>query len=153
MRGKPFEPGNKLGKGRPPGSKNKKTIFQEALESHGEAIIKTAELQALKGDQKCLQLCMERLVPIAKAPNSRFRLPPMLTVSDLVKAVPAVMRQVALGRLTAQEGEAISRSMDSYLRMRESVDFEARLRLLETQREDRPEASDDSEDDPDLEPS
>jgi hypothetical protein len=35
MIGRPFEPGNKMGKGRPPGSRNKMTVFQELLAGNG----------------------------------------------------------------------------------------------------------------------
>ena len=58
MRGQPFELGNKLGKGRPPGSRNKKSIFQDAMEGKGSIeIIETAKLQALKKDPTALRLC------------------------------------------------------------------------------------------------
>ena len=116
MRGKPFQPGNKHGKGRPRGSRNKRTMFQEVLESRGEAIIKQSQLLALKGDSTALRLCMERLVPIPKPATSRFRLPPMRTAQDVTKVLPAVMRHVSNGRLSAQEGESIARVIDTQLR-------------------------------------
>ena len=41
-RGKPFQPGNTFGKGRPAGSRNKATLVLEALiEGQGEEIINT----------------------------------------------------------------------------------------------------------------
>ena len=63
--------------------------------------------------------------------NSRFRLPPLLTVSDLVKALPRVMQEVARGRLSAQEGKAIACMLDSQRRALETEEFDARLRALE----------------------
>jgi len=48
-RGKPFEPGNTSGKGRPPGVCNKKTIFQEALEKDGEKIISENQASGVEG--------------------------------------------------------------------------------------------------------
>ena len=50
MPGRPFEKGNKMGRGRPPGSRNKRTVFQEAMEEHGVPLIKQCKLLALKGD-------------------------------------------------------------------------------------------------------
>jgi hypothetical protein len=47
MRGKPFEPGNKAGKGRPAGSRNKKSIFLGMLEDRGEPIVTKGILMAL----------------------------------------------------------------------------------------------------------
>ena len=38
-RGKPFAPGNRAGKGRPPGSRNKTTLMlEQVLDGEGEAI-------------------------------------------------------------------------------------------------------------------
>ena len=134
MRGKPFEPGNQLGKGRPPGSRNKKTIFQEALESHGLEIVNKAKLEALKADPTALRLCVERLIPIPKAPNSRFRLPPVRTPADLTKALSAATQAVSRGRLSAQEGEAIARMLDCHRNMFETVDLDKRLEAIELKR-------------------
>jgi hypothetical protein len=102
MRGKPFEAGNKFGKGRIRGSRNKRTALVELMEDHGAALIKQCQVLALKGDSTALRLCIERLMPPCRAPNNRFRLPPMKTLADLAKAQPAVAQEVARGRLTAR---------------------------------------------------
>jgi hypothetical protein len=131
MRGRPFETGNKMGRGRRPGSRNKRTLFAELMQGHGEAIIKQCQILAMKGDPTALKLCIERLVAPCKSSTSRFRLPPLLTVSDLVKALPRVMQEVARGRLSAQEGKAIACMLDSQRRALETEEFDARLRALE----------------------
>jgi hypothetical protein len=131
MSGRPFEPGNKLGKGRPTGSRNKRSIFHESLESHGIEIMETCKLQALKKDPTALRLCVERLVPVCKAPNSTFRLPPMQNAADLAKAISAVAQAVARGRLSASEGESVGRLIESQRRTLETETFEARIRALE----------------------
>jgi len=131
MRGRPFEPGNQLGRGRPKGSRNKRTLFAEAMEKNGVSLINQCQVQAFKGDSTALRLCIERLLPVCKAPSSRFRLPPVRTTQDLVKALPAVLQAVARGQLSAQEGEAIASMLDSQRRAIEAVEFEARLRALE----------------------
>jgi hypothetical protein len=134
MRGRPFEAGNKMGRGRRPGSRNKRTLFAEMMEGHGEAIIKQCQLLAMKGDRTALKLCIERLVAPCKSANSRFRLPPLLTVSDLVKALPRIMQEVARGRLSAQEGEAIASMLDSQRHAIETEEFDARLKAIEQDR-------------------
>lgn len=131
MSGRPFEPGNKMGKGRPPGSRNKKTIFQEAIDDHGEAIIKQCQVLALKGHPVALRLCVERLVPPCTAPGNRFRMGPVRTAADLLKALPTVMQEVARGRLSAQEGEAVARTMESHRRNIDGEEFYARLTVVE----------------------
>ena len=131
MRGKPFEPGNKLGKGRAPGSRNKKTKLAESLESHGEAIIQQCKLLAMKGDPTALRLCVERLIPVAKPPATRFRLPKMETPADFNKVLLSVIQQTSKGRLSAFEAEALARVVDSHLRTIEVSEFDERLRAVE----------------------
>lgn len=131
MRGQPFQMGNKLGPGRPRGSRNKTTVFLEALEKNGVALIQQCQALAFKGDVTALRLCIERLVPVAKAANSRFRLPPVGTTEELAKALPALVKAVARGQLSAQEGEAIASMLDSQRKAIEAQEFAARLQALE----------------------
>jgi hypothetical protein len=138
MRGKPFEAGNTLGKGRPLGSRNKRSVLVALMEDHGEAMIKQCQVLALKGDATALRLCIERLMPPCRASHHAFRLPPMKTMADLGKALPAVAREVARGRLGAQEGEALSRMIETQRRTIESEDFEKRLRAVEKARKRAP---------------
>ena len=120
-----------MGTGRPTGSRNRTTLFREALESGGEAIIRKIKRQALKSDPTAMRLCMERLLPLAKAQNSHFRLPPVETAANLMEAISAVTRAVAGGRLSAHEGESVARIIESQRRMLETETFDARLRVLE----------------------
>jgi hypothetical protein len=131
-KGKPFEPGNTAGKGRPLGSLNRKTIFQQELEKDGAAIIQKIKQRALKADPMAMRLCMERLVPLAKEPNTRFRLPAVETAANLTEAFSAVAEAVAEGELSAQEGELMARIVESQRRNIEVGEFEARIRALET---------------------
>jgi hypothetical protein len=138
MIGRPFEPGNKSGKGRPPGSRNKRTVFQEILESHDIEIINKVKLEALKTppDATILRSCFERLVPVARAPRSRFRLPPVKTPEDLAIANGAVAQAVARGRISAVEGDALSRILVNQRTIFEDG-FERRLRVLENKGPDK----------------
>lgn len=131
-RGKPFALGNTAGKGRPTGSCNKKTIFQQELEKDGAAIIQKIKQRALKADPVAMRLCMERLVPLAKEPNTRFRLPAVETAANLTEAISAVTEAVAEGELSAQEGESVARIVESQRRNIEVEEFDARIRALET---------------------
>ena len=55
MRGKPFEPGNKLGKGRKPGSRNKKTKLLESLQHQRPVFASDRSLEGLlPGFEKCV---------------------------------------------------------------------------------------------------
>jgi hypothetical protein len=130
-KGKPFEPGNTAGKGRPTGSRNKKTIFQQELEKDGAAIIQKIKMQALKADPTAMRLCMERLVPLAKAPNASIPLPPVDTPAGLTEAISAITTALAAGELSAQEGESLARIVESQRRNIAVEEFEARLKTVE----------------------
>ena len=66
-RGKQFEPGNKYGKGRPRGSRNKKSwLLQQQLLDEGEEILSKVIALAKKGNPTAMKLCMERLTPPLK---------------------------------------------------------------------------------------
>jgi hypothetical protein len=131
VRGRPFEAGNKVGRGRLPGSRNKRTRFLEALEKNGLALIQQCQVQALKGDPTSMKLCIERLVPPCKPSGSRFPFPPVQTTEDLTRAFSALVQALAQGKLSAQEGEAISRILENQRRAMEAHEFDARLRALE----------------------
>jgi hypothetical protein len=131
MRGRPFELGNKIGRGRPRGSRNKRTKFAEQMEDHGEAIIKQCQVMALEKDPVAMRLCMDRLVPPCKPAHHRFRLPRGNTPADLVKAISTINQQVARGELTAQDGEAMARTVEMQRRAIETEDFERRLTAQE----------------------
>ena len=56
-RGRPFERGNKFGRGRPPGSRNKVPhSLQKLLHKHGEAILRKCMVEALKGEKQAMRL-------------------------------------------------------------------------------------------------
>ena len=134
MRGKPFEPGNKFGKGRPPGSKNKKSKFREALEEHGEAIIQKAKVMALNGHFGALRTCIERLIPPARSEAVPFPMPKFKEAKDLKKVLPSALKQVSKGRLSAFEAEAIGRGVEAQLRIITQLDVIPRLEALEQQK-------------------
>ena len=95
-------------------------------------MINQCKVFALQGNPIAMRLCMERLLPSSKLPNTPFRLPPMGTLEELVKAVPALIREVARGRLSAEDAEALSRIIGIQLHAIEVENFDARIRDLET---------------------
>jgi hypothetical protein len=139
MRGRPFEPGNNMGKGRPPGRRNKKTVFLEQLEGRGVDIINQVTLQALKKtpDSMILRSCLERLVPIATVQRNHFHLPSIRLPEDLAKANAAIAQAVARGRISAIEGAELSRILVNQRALFDE-DFDRRLKAIE-QKQSKPE--------------
>src|SRR5258708_10363080 len=134
-RGRPFEAGNKLGKGRPKGSRNKATLaLQEMLEDSGMGILARLRLMALQGDRTAMRLCLERLLPVRKGRPVYFRLPVMNTVADVAKAQRMVLQQVSKGFLTPEEGQSVSGMIQTTLQCLLAGDLLPRLEKLEQER-------------------
>jgi len=120
-----------MGRGRPRGSQNRKTAWLKELEGHGDAIIKQCMVLALKGDRTALRLCMERLLPPCEPSGQRFKLPAVTTVADVGTALRAVLQEMARGRITARDGEAVASVLETRRRLAETEELHARLRVLE----------------------
>ena len=136
QRGKPFEPGNTSGRGRPKGSRNKATLDREALlDEFGAAITRKCVAEALKGDKSALRLCMERLLPPARHQTAAFKLPSIRSTADLPHASAAVLKAVADGTVSAQEGETFVRMLETHQRLLESQELASRIEALEHQGE------------------
>src|SRR6266536_1495653 len=109
MRGRPFQPGNKYGRGRPRGSRNTAArVCQDTLDSHAEGLTKRCLYLAFQGNPTALRLCMERLTPARRQRALRFKIPPTKTLADVGKASESVLSGVARGQLTPAEGQVIS---------------------------------------------
>jgi hypothetical protein len=116
MRGKPFEPGNKAGKGRPAGSRNKKSIFQETLEEFAIPIIKKGALMALSGDRVAMRVCFDRLIPVAQPQPTLFSLPKNQGELDMKELLHSVLKQASTGRLSPQQAVDLAAFAEAYAR-------------------------------------
>jgi hypothetical protein len=116
MRGKSFEIGNKAGKGRPAGSRNKKSKYLEILEEFAEPIIKKGALMALNGDRLLLRACMDKLIPGAKPTATLFVLPKNEGELDINKLLQSVLKQTATGRLSTQQAADLAAFAETYKR-------------------------------------
>jgi hypothetical protein len=96
VRGRPFELGNKLGRGRPKGSRNKaRNPAQLLLSQHAEPITRVCIIAAMKGNSKALHPCMERITPPRRDPAVQIRLGPTNTASEVAAASRRVVRASA----------------------------------------------------------
>jgi hypothetical protein len=133
-RGRPFQPGNKSGRGRPRGSRNKATLAAQALlDSHSEPLMKKCLQMALMGDTTAMRLCMERVLPARREmPVSAARMRGR-TAGDIAAASDALLRQVCSGQLTPGEAQTLSNILEGRRRVIETEELEARLRAVEAQ--------------------
>jgi hypothetical protein len=136
VRGRPFEPGNKLGRGRPKGSRNKASHqAQLLLDQHAEAITRVCIIAAMKGIPKAMQLCMELIFPARRDPAVRIRLGPTKTASELAAASERVVRSIGSGKITPAEGETITNVLETRRKVIETVEMERRMVNLEAAQE------------------
>jgi hypothetical protein len=132
-RGRPFEPGNKMGRGRSEGSRNKKWLaVDRLLAEHSDSIVKKCIVMALHGDPTGMRLCMERLGAPLRETYVRLKTPTAQTAEDVKQALASTIAAVTGGRITPSQGELITRMLELQRSGIESADLEARLEKLET---------------------
>jgi hypothetical protein len=131
-RGKPFEPGNKLGRGRPRGRRNKTTVMaQQLLDSHAESLARKCLVSALQGDSKAMHLCLDRVLPARRELPVKIGKLPLGTAAELSQASELVTQKVAAGQLTASQGHAIAELIERRRKVLETEDLDRRLQALE----------------------
>lgn len=131
--GKPFQPGNHFGRGRPRGSRNKSKLpLVVLLQTEGEAIVRKAIDLAKAGEPTALKLCMERLVSPCKEHTFGLALPADVTTpTGILAAFGAVASALARGEITPSETLATTRILDSCRQAIETQELDRRLSALE----------------------
>ena len=130
-RGRPFEPGNKMGRGRPKGSRNK--VSHEArqiLQTHTPALMRKAILLAMNGDTRVL--C--HLLTLAFGPNAlptKIGNLSMKTTKDLMMASERITRKAAAGELPLAEAHGVSMLIEERGNLIERHEFAKRLEEFE----------------------
>jgi hypothetical protein len=138
-KGRPFEKGNKCGRGRPRGSRNKKTLLaQELLDSHGPALIRSALLKALKGDAPLMRALLSHVLPRRTSVPVKIGPLPMATAEELSQTSQHVLNKVAAGQIAPSEGRDISALLEAHRKIIETEEFDKRLRAVEERLQDQP---------------
>jgi hypothetical protein len=136
-RGRPFEPGNTFGRGRPRGSRNKKSFLaQELLESHSEALVRKALMQAFQGDSAVLRTLLgcvlqRRDLPVKTGPL------PMASAAELSQTSEAVLKRLATGQISLPEAQGIFELIEIRRRVIETRDLEKRVCAIEEPRAEK----------------
>ncbi len=131
-RGTPFKPGNKHGKGRPSGSRNKATLALEALiDGEGEAIVQNILDEAKNGNTVYGKALLDRLVPPRKSIPTPIDIPQVNTTDDLEIALIQVINDMAKGEITPEEAQTITGVIANHIKLHETLKIEDRLKLVE----------------------
>jgi hypothetical protein len=140
--GRPFQPGNKFGKGRPPGRRNKMTL-QDLLDSEGEDILLKAIERAKTGASVPLRLCLERLLARQQERPVRLHLPTkIMTAGDIDSALGAVLAAVSQGEISVGDAVRITSILEVHRKAIQANEIERRLSELDVQLRNLSEAHD-----------
>jgi len=135
-RGRPFEPGNKLGGGRPKGSSNKKSLHaQKLFEDHAPAIMALA-INKSREDRQMLRMLASRIVTRPRELPINIGRLPMNTLEDLDRASEATLKKATSGKIALSEGQAILEMIENRRRVLIAGDLERRVLALENSPDD-----------------
>jgi Family of unknown function (DUF5681) len=131
--GKPFRAGQSGNpKGKPPGTRDRATRAAEILlDGEAEALTRKGIEMALAGDTIALRLCLDRILPTRKGRPVVIDLPPMKTTADASAGFAAVIREMAAGKISPDEAQAVVTVLEAQRRVIETFELEARLRAIE----------------------
>jgi hypothetical protein len=130
----PFQKGRSGNpRGKRPGTRHKATqAAQELLDGEAQELTRRCIDLAKEGNVVALRLCLERLVPPRKDQPINLKLPKVAGVGDIPKALEAILKAVAEGEITPQEGQSVAGMLGAYCKAAELVNHEARLEALES---------------------
>jgi hypothetical protein len=131
VRGRPFAPGNTLGRGRPKGSRNQTKPGQALLDEYAPHLVGKCIALAMQGDRSAMRICMERISPARRGTAITMSLPPIKTAADVDKAAEKVTQAIRRGEITPAEGGIMMNILESRSRVIERVQWESRLEKLE----------------------
>ena len=131
-RGRPFEPGNKFGRGRPKGSRNKSTLMlQQLLDEHAPALMRKSLVLALQGSIPLLRMLLSAKLPRPLDPPVKIGCLPLRTIDDLLQAHQTVMHKVASGVVTPTQALQINALLETHRQLIETQDLATRISALE----------------------
>jgi hypothetical protein len=130
MRGRPFEPGNKFGRGRPPGSRNKRTRLAGKLFEDNSATLMGMALMKAREDPQMLKMLVSR-IPRQRDMPVKIPLPPLQTLEDCDGASQMVIEKASAGKISWREALEMSAVIDTRCHVLESRDLQRRVTILE----------------------
>ena len=124
------ESGNPAGK--KPGTRHKATQLAEILlDGQTEKLVNKCVEMAIDGDSAAMRICMDRLIPPRKSRPITIQLPDTKTAVGVADAQSKVVKTVAEGELTIEDGQTLSSILEARRKALETQDHEERLNKLE----------------------
>ena len=137
-RGRPFQPGNNSGRGRPKGSRNRKTLLAgELLDSHAEAVMSQAIALAEKGDAQVLRILLGHILPRRRELPLKTGLLPMGTAAELSQSSEKLMNKVTSGQIGLSDAKGIADLLEQRRHILETENLEKRVRAIEQKTDEK----------------
>jgi hypothetical protein len=131
-RGRPFEPGNKSGRGRPPGSRNKTTAAtRKLLQEYRPALLRKAMSEALRGDVSLLRLFANYELDLAKDSLAKIGRLPMGNIDEIIHSHQIVINRLAAGVITPVQAIQVTAVLDKHRLLFETQNLAVRVSALE----------------------
>ncbi len=122
--------GNPRGKAR--GTKNRVTLTAERLlQGELDSICRRLVEEALIGNMQAIKLILDRVLPAKRDRVIDVQLPKLSTTDDALKTMSIIIEAVGSGNITPNEGEALSRVIDAFVKAIQMHEIEKRVDLLE----------------------
>lgn len=130
-RGRPFQPGNKLGRGRPKGSRNKVTHeAQKLFDKHAAAIIALA-INKSRENAPILRMLASRIVPQQREAPLKLGNLATKTLEDLDLVSEILLEKAISGKIAPSDAQEISTMLENRRRVIETRDLNRRIKALE----------------------
>ena len=131
VRGKPFAPGNKFGKGRPKGSRNKfNPEAKELLSEYSVPLMKTMIKMGLDKDAAILKVLIPAIMKLTDQTVKLGKLS-IKTIADIDKVSADLFRKAASGDITLGQWAQLSEILENRRKAIVSYEFDQRLRAVE----------------------
>jgi len=143
IRGRPFERGNKFGRGRPRGSRNQ--ISQEARElllTFKGTVVRKSVLEAAKkdnGDNRLLAKLLDHILRMEREQRISIGRLPTATADDINYSSAKIMQLAAGGKIGVAEAAELAGMLENRRKTIETVELAQRVRALEA-RDEPPDA-------------
>jgi len=130
-----FEKGNQLGQGRPPGSRNRTSIWRQVLGPERiEKLVKSTADLADEGNIQATRIVFDHTCPRGRSLPVEIDLPRVETAAGVVQAQAELIAAMARGEVSTADASAISVLLENQRRAIETHIHEKQLRELEQER-------------------